>query len=289
MLINLTNYDKFCRIMSMKMKRFAICLFAMLLSTTMVLLCSCDNPPENKILDVIISNNFYTDRFYVGDEIDLSEYTVTVKFSLSADKVFTLDNVYRKTLDTSKAGTFTFTLSYLDNHKDFTYTVYAVTLLDTTYSGDPIIIYKNEPADLTGIKFRALYSNGHEEFIDLSNAIFDLSALSYSLSPISIPESYQGNDFEIKVVVTNREIKTSSPYKLIDKTGTYTDHLISFIDGKAVIYAANTNANSPATEITLSSLPTNENYNIASATMFTPTPLNVIFYNVDDSIVCEAV
>lgn len=218
----------------------SICLVLLLISGVFFVSCK-DNPPVNKVSDIAICEEFFTTPIYQNEYIDLSNYSVVVTNTIYDDETYSLDDILTNGLDTSSVGKHTFTITYRDCSKNFSYNVLPVSMIDARYIGDTLIYYKHEGADLSNQQFFVLYSDGTERRFDLSLATIVFEDLSVSDGLKTATATFEGIDFTVSYKVVTREIEDNTEYTLLDKTNNFTDCKISFSNGTYTIYTSSDN------------------------------------------------
>lgn len=215
----LTKGWKYCNILSMKKSWFVNCCCFVLLLFSGVFFVSCkdNSKPQNQVSDITIESKFFSTKIYQNTQIDLSDFNVYVTNTIDEDESFTLSQLYNKTLDTSNVGTHSFLLSYHNFTKAFDYQVLPTTMIDARFNGSPIEYFLHEGADIENSTFLALYSDGNEEKIPLSEASFSFTNLEVSDEIKTTTATYNGFEFEIEYVVKTRKIQANTTYDFIDK------------------------------------------------------------------------
>ena len=270
----------------MKNKKYKFLIILLILP---ILFCSCkDNAPKDIITDIVISEEFFEAQFYQYESPDLSEFNVTVKFSISQDKVFPLDQMLRKNLQTTTVGESTFTLTYLGFSKTFSYNVNPVRIIRATFKNSPLTLYKNQTPDLSNLYFVALYANGSEQRINLSLATIDFELDSVCDQPKTAIAQYENISFSVKYTVTNPPLKQNQYYSLDDQTDTFDQNcLILFNQNNATIYTQTNGVPSPLINIKIIENATEENHNTCLSKIYNPNAQYVRLYLENDKIICE--
>lgn len=194
------------------------CLILLLFSGVFFVSCKDNSKPENKVSDITIESKFFSTNIYQNTQVDLSNFKVYISNTIDEDETFTLSQLYGKSLDTSKVGTHSFLLSYKDFTKAFDYEVLPVTMVAARYNGEPIKLFLHEGANISTATFLALYSDGTEEKIQLSEATFSFDNLEVSNEIKTTTAIYNGFTFNIEYVVKTREVQQNTEYSLIDQS-----------------------------------------------------------------------
>lgn len=192
------------------------CFVLLLFSGVFFVSCKDNSKPQNQVSDITIESKFFSTKIYQNTQVDLSEFNVYVTNTIDEDESFTLSQLYDKTLDTSKVGLHSFLLFYHNFTKAFDYQVLPTTMIDARFNGSPIEYFLHEGADIESSTFLALYSDGNEEKIALSEASFSFTNLEVSDEIKTTTATYNGFEFEIEYVVKTRKIETNTTYNFID-------------------------------------------------------------------------
>lgn len=193
------------------------CFVLLLFSGVFFVSCKDNSKPQNQVSDITIESKFFSTKIYQNTQVDLSNFKVYVTNTVDKDETFTLSQLYDKTLNTSKVGLHTFLLSYHNFTKAFDYQVLPTTMIDARFNGAPIEYFLHEGADIENSTFLALYSDGNEEKIALSEASFSFTNLEVSDEIKTTNATYNGFEFEIEYVVKTRKIQANTQYNFIDK------------------------------------------------------------------------
>lgn len=193
------------------------CLILLLFSGVFFVSCKDNSMPQNQVKDITIESTFFSTKIYQNTQIDLSVFNVYVTNTIDEDESFTLNQLYDKALDTTRVGEHSFLLSYKNFSKAFNYQVLPTTMIGARFNGAPIEYFLHEGADIENSTFLALYSDGNEEKIALSNANFTFDNLEVSDEIKTTKATYNGFEFEIEYVVKTRKIETDKTHDFIDK------------------------------------------------------------------------
>lgn len=203
--------------------------------------CEDTSVPKNKVEDIVLSSSFLALDIFEGNEVDLSEYSVTIKNSVNKDEEFVMSQFLEK-LDTSEVGEHKFVLTYGSFSKEFKYEVKAILPLDAMFSGE-IEYFLHDGADLDGHEFTVLYTNGNEEEFSLGDAEIDFSTMEMTVGKHTVSATWEGITFSVKVDVVTREILKDTEYSLIDRVGIFSDatldYFVKYTDERFVIYTKN--------------------------------------------------
>jgi len=221
------------------MKKFVNFLCLLFILSLPVGFSSCTKPPVDKILDITISENFYSEYFYVGEDVDLRTFSVTISYTISPSEVFPLSSVLRSGLDTSVAGVHNFELSYLGYKKSFRYSVHEPVIVDAIYRETPLEFYLHEEINLDGKCFTILLSSGEEKEIPLSLVTFPEIAGEASSEIKHATVSYKGIEFTVPYTVTARVIESGKMYLISSDSDAYKNKYVCFADGHLKIYDNN--------------------------------------------------
>ena len=198
---------------------------------------SSESGAGDKLINVIIEDEFYETDIFVGDEINLQNFDVTIVFEDKTTKTFKLGDVYRNKLDTSSVGKKTFTITYLDEDFVINYEVKEVYAVSGRVKQDNIVVYYGEDDCLDDVPFNILYSNGKEETLNLSVAEVEIKWSGEFGDESFATACYAGIEFSFSCRVVLREIKDNHVYELIDETGLFAEQrYIMIAGGSATIF-----------------------------------------------------
>lgn len=220
------------------------CLILLLFSGVFFVSCKDNSVPQNQVKDITIESTFFSTKIYQNTQIDLSVFNVYVTNTINEPEVFTLSQIYGKELDTASVGEHSFLLSYNNFSKAFNYKVLPVTMIDARFNSDPIVFYLHEGANLKNATFLALYSDGSEAKIPLSNASFTFENLEVSDEIKTTKATYNNISFSISYVVKTRKIETDITYDFIDKDNYFdtSNQLFAFLsDDKFTVFELKNN------------------------------------------------
>lgn len=213
------------------MKKFmkGLYIFILIFAGVFLVACSCSNSdkdeinPDNQkyVTSIVIENSFYTDEFFVDEDINLQLYDVTINFSDNTSLIFKLGDVYRDKLDTSSIGQKTFKISYLSQEFTFNYEVKNIYIKSATVKQDNIVVFDGEQDCLDDINFTILYSNGVEENHKLKDASVEVNWSGEYNTPAVAEVTYENFQFTFDCVVKIREIVLDEIYELEDKLGMF--------------------------------------------------------------------
>ena len=193
-------------------------LFTLLFCGVFFVACKDNSKPKNQVSDIVISEKFSSASIYQNSILDLSQFEVYIINTIDSEQTFTLDQFLPNSLDTSRLGVHTFSISYNGKTKAFNYTVLPENVVGARYNGEPITFYKHEGADLENKQFLVLYSSGKEKYFDLSMAEINFENTSISGEIETAVASFQGQTFNVEYVVKNREIEFGTYYDFYDNT-----------------------------------------------------------------------
>lgn len=198
-----------------------ICLCFILFSGAFFVSCKDTSTPRNKVEDIVLPSSFLSLDIFQGDEVDLSEYFVTIKNTVNKDQGFAMSQLL-SVLDTTKIGEHKFTLSYGSFSKEFKYEVKAILPLDAMFSGE-VEYYLHEGAEFGDKKFTVLYTNGDEKLLSLQNAEIDFSAMPKNIGNYTLNATYEEISFSVKINVMTREVVKDMEYAFKDLVGIFED------------------------------------------------------------------
>lgn len=200
------------------LKRICFCMFALLLSSGVFVACKSD-VPVNKVTDIEICVDFFKEKIYKDEVVDLSKFSATIYKSINDPQLFTLDELLPDGLDTSDVGSHSFEITYNNFTTEFIYTVLPVTLVAVTFKGDALIYFLHEGVDLAGQTFTALYSDGSEKDLALELASIQFPDNLLVDSEIQkATATYQDIPFEVPFIVKTRAIETDKQYAFINSS-----------------------------------------------------------------------
>lgn len=192
---------------------------------------------EDKVVSIAISDNFYEETFYQGDDIDEASYIITITYESGKIDECLLSECYSKQISTSTAGINKIFINIDGFTKEISYTVEEVVVLNATYNGESLTFYKGETPNFGTNTFSVLYSNGNEEIKNLSLATYQ--GIDYTLDGgvKDLIFVFGGVNFTVKYSVTHRPLSEDVYYNINDKAGLYSfGYQIKFSGGKFYVY-----------------------------------------------------
>jgi len=203
---------------------------------------SCGKDPGDTVDDVVslvVCDEFYSQTIYVGDNINLDDFTIKVTYESGRTENIKFSNAGIYALDTSVVGSKSLKLKYLEKEETITYIVNDIYAVNATYKGNTLVFRKGETPNFDNYEFTVLYINGHENIIKFSQA--QLGNIDYSLTDIerTFSLTYEGVTFNVPYVVTCSEIELYKDYDFDDTLNTFInqDNLkINFSETKLIIF-----------------------------------------------------
>ena len=109
-----------------------------------------------------------------------------------------------------------------------------IVITHLSYTGETLIIYKEEALHFDGLKFTVNYSDENKERVDFSEAI--LTNIDYKLDGEIKELTLTYNSFSVSIPykVTYRPIIPEVEYKFVDNSGCFTNYELSKISGNKV-------------------------------------------------------
>ncbi|MBR2908879.1 MAG: bacterial Ig-like domain-containing protein [Clostridia bacterium] len=194
-------------------------IFALLLCVLSLFAVACKDE-KGHITDIDLDSSFYEEKIFVGDDIDFSDFSVLVTYSSGETLQTTSSVVSIVGFSTVEAGEIEFTIKHKNKSFKKTVVIYHPTVVDCTYKGEGVVLYKGDTESLFSHKFTALYENGAEEEVSLSGAeIADDYNLTNTFTNITF--TYDGKTFVVPCKVVYKPIVESVEYKFVDLTSSY--------------------------------------------------------------------
>ena len=194
----------------MRFKRLIMCLLLCPL-----LLVGCNKPTPDKVESISIDPSFIVATFYVGQVVDLGDYTMTLIYSSGLTKDLMLDDpsITVTGLETSSAGTKSVRVSYEKISVIVKIDVVVPSAIDGIYKGETLQLFYNETPDFETIFVTILYEDGTEEEVALSSAtVENLDLSSVTSEPRQLKVTYKNVSVLIPYVVSYREIELNKVY-----------------------------------------------------------------------------
>ena len=211
--------------------------FALILCVISLFAVACKDGDNSYIEDIDIEESFYQEKVFVGDEIDFSEFSFVVSYNTGEKIDVDYSKVSILNFSTIQEGVCEFTIKYKNKSFKKTCTIYNPVVVSCTYKGGAVVYYKGDEASLSGINFVALYENGKEVNVPLSEASI-VSEVSLNESVSNITFEFAGKNFVVPCSVTYKPIERDVEYKFIDLTGGYAgeDFKIVISEDKGYLY-----------------------------------------------------
>lgn len=212
-----------------------ICIFALCLMSLFFVACK-DNS-NSYIKNIDIESSFYESKIFLNEEIDFSSYSFTITYDTGEKLPIDYSLLVIEGFTTSSLGENEFTIKYKNKKFKKTYTVYEAGLVGCTYKGDAITFYIGDTSSLENIKFWALYEDGNEVQVSLSEATV-ISEVDLTNDTTNITFKYNEKLFNVPCNVTYRPIEKNNEYKFVDLTGSYNQEnlTIIFADNSATLF-----------------------------------------------------
>ena len=173
-----------------------------------------DEPFVDSIENIVVCSEFYEEVFYVGDNIELNDYSATATYKSGKTEVFNLSSLGLYVLNTTSVGNKTLTLTYKEKEFTINYSVLDIEPINATYKGNALVVYRGENCNFENNVVNVLFNNGHEAEVDLSK--FMIGEINYSPSADikTFTATYGNVSVNIPYVVTNRPIEDNVDYNL---------------------------------------------------------------------------